>query len=1116
MAHPILIPDGVPYVEPIVQMREGFDAEMAARDLERGFSTKPLINRVVYEIPDFKVMMSPPPPGSENEGTVGNVMYPYIYQLEGPDDTTLLFESRFECGNLKKVVQVYQYEYDLTLRLDTNTRGHTQWYYFTVTNIQKDVKYKFNIVNFLKPYSLYNNGMKPVLYSEMLAKEKGYGWHRVGEDIAYYPTQTKKKMPASYTLTFSVKFPYGAGDTCCLAYHFPYSYSDLQNYLHELEHDPQRKEVVRRRTLCQTHAGNAVDLLTVTTFTGTAEQMKRRRGIVLSARVHPGETNASYMMKGLIDFLTGPSLEARILRDNFVFKIVPMLNPDGVIVGNHRTNLHGLDLNRQWQAPTRRQSPPIFYTKQMIKKFSEDRPVIFYCDLHGHSRKKNIFIFGCENKDNPRLVLQEKVFPRMLSHRAPAFSYDDCDFRVQKSKEGAARVVIWREMGLVNSFTMEASFAGCNTGKYKDIHFTPAILEEMGATFGETLLDYVDNDQSEIYSTFRELAGLHFAEIEAAMAASDCSSLQNMMSPRLGSSSASSMGYHSSSPYSSSYSTSSSSLSSASSTSAASFTASSAASSAIQPFSAFASYCSLSGSSSTSNSSSSPHISPTPSPFHSKHLLHSKSGDGGSGGGSGSRGASPMTRKTDMKARPDSDDGTEDDSATGTEDDVPDAKGVRRSGKKKKKKAKTMQEQRKSGGASQQSSSGSSIGGVASRDIKERKSSNSASRISSAASVSSASSNPAGMKLGSTPSLSNGLILTISGQSHPTTAASSAPLQTAHPLSSLQSSSPQSTSATLPTAGSTSSASTASSSSLTTHSILPTSSLPAAPKRLSLFAPIRSTLRPQMRSASSAPSFASSSSSSSSSSTSSTSSISSTSSLTSSSSYHPTMSLPPSPVPPQSGSSDASDAGQDSETSSTTHRLSVPSSLPLSRTPSPAIAFSSQTRPSTSSSIGVAASARTSLSPADIVTPTTPTPAQFPSSTLTSATPSPYSSDSSDTPNISSDEQMTGQSEGSQTAQQQAVSSVTAPPASAVSPAVVANDSSFVVGASAPASAVHRTSSDASVKDKPSHLTKAKERSKKNIKTVKSKDKKEIDGKEEKSDKKKPIRATASKSKKST
>ena len=68
--------------------------------------------------------------------------------------------------------------------------------------------------------------------------------------------------------------------------------------------------------------------------------------MVITSRVHPGETGASFMVKGIIDYLVGPSLGARILRDNFIFKVVPMLNPDGVINGNTRCNLAGVDLNR--------------------------------------------------------------------------------------------------------------------------------------------------------------------------------------------------------------------------------------------------------------------------------------------------------------------------------------------------------------------------------------------------------------------------------------------------------------------------------------------------------------------------------------------------------------------------------------------------------------------------------------------------------------------------------------------------------------------------------------------------------------------------------------------------
>lgn len=52
------------------------------------------------------------------------------------------------------------------------------------------------------------------------------------------------------------------------------------------------------------------------------------------------------MMKGVLDFLTGSSDEASELRNLYIFLLIPMLNPDGVINGNYRTSLIGRDLNR--------------------------------------------------------------------------------------------------------------------------------------------------------------------------------------------------------------------------------------------------------------------------------------------------------------------------------------------------------------------------------------------------------------------------------------------------------------------------------------------------------------------------------------------------------------------------------------------------------------------------------------------------------------------------------------------------------------------------------------------------------------------------------------------------
>jgi len=83
-------------------------------------------------------------------------------------------------------------------------------------------------------------------------------------------------------------------------------------------------------------------------------------------------------MKGIIDFLTGPSLDAQILRDNFVFKVVPMLNPDGVVVGNYRCNLGGLDLNRRWGEPARQDAPTVFALKLVMRQFAQ-RTVRWRC-----------------------------------------------------------------------------------------------------------------------------------------------------------------------------------------------------------------------------------------------------------------------------------------------------------------------------------------------------------------------------------------------------------------------------------------------------------------------------------------------------------------------------------------------------------------------------------------------------------------------------------------------------------------------------------------------------------------------------------------------------------------
>lgn len=67
-------------------------------------------------------------------------------------------------------------EYDLVLNPDYNTSAHAQWFYFKVSNTRKDVTYRLNLINMVKPTSLYNDGMRPLAYSMKDAEAKGTGW----------------------------------------------------------------------------------------------------------------------------------------------------------------------------------------------------------------------------------------------------------------------------------------------------------------------------------------------------------------------------------------------------------------------------------------------------------------------------------------------------------------------------------------------------------------------------------------------------------------------------------------------------------------------------------------------------------------------------------------------------------------------------------------------------------------------------------------------------------------------------------------------------------------------------------------------------------------------------
>lgn len=195
------------------------------------------------------------------------------------------------------------------------------------------------------------------------------GWKKGGENIEYKRSKLNQiikdldlpKPRREYQqLSFAYTFPNAEEDTTYFSYCYPYTFTKLHRLLDELR---PLKTILNETFLCRTLGGIEVPLLTVTSRVNKdnlhdilPEEFVNdsylkfnppfKRIVIVIGRVHPGESNSSYVMEGFLRFITGQSLEAKELRKKFIFKVIPMINPDGVIAGNYRASISGSDLNR--------------------------------------------------------------------------------------------------------------------------------------------------------------------------------------------------------------------------------------------------------------------------------------------------------------------------------------------------------------------------------------------------------------------------------------------------------------------------------------------------------------------------------------------------------------------------------------------------------------------------------------------------------------------------------------------------------------------------------------------------------------------------------------------------
>ena len=484
-----------------------------------------------------------------------NTSKQFIYKNHNPNNE-LLFSSNFESGNLRYAIKCKTNEYDLILRHETGSTKAYQWFYFRVMiNENSDqVKLlkekpvvKFNIINLCKKHIILNNKVRVLSYYNG-------GWSRDTTKIFYYSndipflmdsndTKNNNKISVNFndsfssgtnnnynmyefllnlnsnntfkekekdansqnfhTLTFSFDFSKITTDTkyVYFAYCYPYTYSQLSTYLTSLN---MYKKILRMDSIGQTLDNNKLYMLIITNFEDSFDTLANKKAIIFTARVHPGESSSSFVIQGLIEFLLSNEPKAISLRKNYIFKIVPMLNPDGVIRGNFRMNSVGKDLNRMWMEENEENSPSVFYCHKMIQKTLNSRNIHFFCDFHGHSSKNNFFLYSCKSRSdflkighnsiipNPhkkKLSFIELIFQEIFSKENIYFDKFSCINKILPSKIKTARAVLKNRYNIDFSYCLETSLGGARQ-MIEDSPLVPFSIQEykkIGKDFGESL-----------------------------------------------------------------------------------------------------------------------------------------------------------------------------------------------------------------------------------------------------------------------------------------------------------------------------------------------------------------------------------------------------------------------------------------------------------------------------------------------------------------------------------------------------------------------------------------------------------------------------------------------------
>lgn len=387
--------------------------------------------------------------------------------------------SRFESGNIAELRVVGKDKVVMSLRSDNDDalpKFWRQWWYAALPRVSTSRKTDIT----LKGAGQWNKYLPVYSYDNK-------NWQHFQESEVTRPDR----------LTLRIKKKFARSKVWVARFH-PYTYSDLMSYQERL----RKSRFVSISSIGLSSEGRDMPLWTITNPKRSARHKSR---VVIHARTHPGELASSWMLEGMVDYLLSSDSGAQRLRNNLIFEIVPMLNPDGVVAGNNRVTTYGVNLEGKWYAMAKYpmlldlervpHEVRLFYRK--VRGFLDERaPITMALNLHSSAGEPNDGTFFFPHF-GPRArgygAEEAGLFERQMRFIDAFMTIHGRSWFNMPPREGSRSVVEknvpeswwWRNFrGKVMALSIESTYglAG-NCGRW----MTPRDLKELGTSLAKAV-----------------------------------------------------------------------------------------------------------------------------------------------------------------------------------------------------------------------------------------------------------------------------------------------------------------------------------------------------------------------------------------------------------------------------------------------------------------------------------------------------------------------------------------------------------------------------------------------------------------------------------------------------